>query len=59
MNIIKFNKVYYNKKNNLVTDEKMPTINEELIVELVGQFNDEESVSPQTLKVFELEFQLD
>jgi len=33
--------------------------NEELIVELVGQFEDEESVSPQTLKVFDLEFQLD
>jgi len=33
--------------------------NEELVVELVGQFEDEESVSPQTLKVFDLEFQLD
>ena len=33
--------------------------NEELIIELVGKFEDEESVSPQTLKVFDLEFQLD
>jgi len=33
--------------------------NEELVVELIGQFEDEESVSPQTLKVFDLEFQLD
>jgi len=33
--------------------------NEELIIEVLGQFQDEASVSPQTLKVFDLEFQVD
>ena len=42
----------------ILSDDELEA-NEELIVELVGQFNDEESVSPQTLKVFDLEFQLD
>ena len=42
----------------ILSDDELEA-NEELIVELVGQFKDEESVSPQTLKVFDLEFQLD
>ena len=42
----------------ILTDTDLEA-NEELIIELVGQFEDEESVSPQTLKVFDLEFQLD
>ena len=42
----------------ILSDDELEA-NEELIVELVGQFEDEESVSPQTLKVFDLEFQLD
>ena len=42
----------------ILSDDELEA-NEELIVEIVGQFEDEESVSPQTLKVFDLEFQLD
>ncbi len=42
----------------ILSDDELEA-NEELIVELVGQFEDEESVSPQTLKVFDLEFQLE
>ena len=42
----------------VLSDDELEA-NEELIFELVGQFEDEESVSPQTLKVFDLEFELD